>query len=376
MSGQVKISSLRAALPFWISLALLPLVWTSAVLGGWSFLIILIVTWNLFILWDLVQGIEQRNNDLNTPDADLFWYRAITIIWAPLQCATIFGILFIASKSEHTTWEKIAIMLSVGFMSGTVGINYAHELLHQKNKFERYSADCLLAMVLYSHFRSEHLLVHHKYVATPRDPVTARYGETFYRFFPRVLLQCYASAFKAEREMLARRGKKWYDLKNPFYLYAALQIAFLGLSYAIAGGFGIFLFVLQAFVAVFHLELVNYVEHYGLTREHLGDGKYEHVKPHHSWNAAHKVSNWLLINLQRHSDHHYKPNRRFPLLQNYGDQDAPQLPYGYPVMTVMALAPRFWKSRMNPRVRIWRKMYYPNITDWAPYNTASTPNPR
>jgi alkane 1-monooxygenase len=155
-----------------------------------------------------------------------------------------------------------------------------------------------------------------------------------------------------------------------------LQITFLGLSYAIAGGFGIFLFALQAFVAVFHLELVNYVEHYGLTREHLGDGKYEHVKPHHSWNAAHKVSNWLLINLQRHSDHHYKPNRRFPLLQNYGDQDAPQLPYGYPVMTVMALAPRFWKSRMNPRVRTWRKMYYPNITDWAPYNTASTPNPR
>jgi len=89
-----------------------------------------------------------------------------------------------------------------------------------------------------------------------------------------------------------------------------------------------------------------------------------------------KGVNWLLINLQRHSDHHYKPNRRFPLLQNYGEQDAPQLPYGYPVMTIIALFPRLWKSRMNPRVRKWRGMYYPEVTDWQPYNKATNPMPR
>ena len=118
------------------------------------------------------------------------------------------------------------------------------------------------------------------------------------------------------------------------------------------------------------------MEHYGLTRKHLGEGKYEHVRPHHSWNAAHKASNWLLINLQRHSDHHYRPDRRFPLLQNYTPSDAPQLPYGYPVMTVAAMIPPLWRRVMNPRVRRWRQMYYPEITDWSSYNKAKTPMPR
>ncbi|MAX74591.1 MAG: alkane 1-monooxygenase, partial [Nioella sp.] len=119
-----------------------------------------------------------------------------------------------------------------------------------------------------------------------------------------------------------------------------------------------------------------YVEHYGLTRKHLENGRYEHVQPHHSWNASHRVTNWLLINLQRHSDHHYKPSRRFPLLQTYTDAEAPQLPFGYPVMTLMALVPPLWRRRMNPRVRAWRARYYPEITDWSAYNKARNPMPR
>ena len=130
------------------------------------------------------------------------------------------------------------------------------------------------------------------------------------------------------------------------------------------------IFVAQALAAIFQLELVNYVEHYGLTRKHLGDGKYEHVKPRHSWNASHKASNWLLINLQRHSDHHYKPDRRFPLLQSYDEDEAPQLPYGYPVMTALALAPRKWRAVMNPRVDAWRARYYPEVSDWRAYDKA------
>ncbi|MEP5088134.1 MAG: fatty acid desaturase, partial [Paracoccaceae bacterium] len=125
------------------------------------------------------------------------------------------------------------------------------------------------------------------------------------------------------------------------------------------------LFLVQAGVAIWQLELVNYIEHYGLTRKCLSVGKYEHVKPHHSWNAPYKASNWLLINLQRHSDHHYKPDRRFPLLQNYTKAEAPQLPYGYPMMTMAAMVPPVWRNMMNPRVRRWREMYYPEITDWS-----------
>jgi len=233
-----------------------------------------------------------------------------------------------------------------------------------------------LAMVLYSHFRSEHLQVHHRHVGTPRDPVTARYNEGFHRFFPRVLRGSFLSAFRAERDMLARKGRPWHDLKNPFFRYWALQAIMALLAVLLGGAVGLALFVWQAFVAVWQLELVNYIEHYGLTRKHLGGGKYEHVQPRHSWNAAHKASNWLLINLQRHSDHHYKPDRRFPLLQNYTEADAPQLPYGYPLMTMAAMVPPIWRRVMNPRVRRWRQMYYPEITDWQPYNRAQNPLPR
>ncbi|MEE4347963.1 MAG: alkane 1-monooxygenase, partial [Paracoccaceae bacterium] len=208
------------------------------------------------------------------------------------------------------------------------------------------------------------------------DPVTARYNEGFHRFFPRVLRQSLTSAFKAEREMLARRDLPWTDLSNPFFRYWALQGAMLLLAVVLGGWAGLALFLWQAWIAIWQLELVNYIEHYGLTRKHLGDGKYEHVKPQHSWNAAHKASNWLLINLQRHSDHHYKPDRRFPLLQTYTDAEAPQLPYGYPLMTMAAMVPPVWRSIMNPRVRRWREMYYPEITDWKPYNKALNPPPR
>ncbi len=231
-------------------------------------------------------------------------------------------------------------------------------------------------MVLYSHFRSEHLLVHHRHVGTPRDPVTARYNEGFHRFYPRVLISSLKSAFRAEREKLAKTDRDWSDPSNPFWRYWALQLAMLALAFLLAGLPGLLLFIFQAGIAIWQLELVNYVEHYGLTRKHLGDGKYEHVMPHHSWNAAHKASNWLLINLQRHSDHHYKPNRRFPLLQNYTDAQAPQLPYGYPIMTMAAMVPPLWRRIMNPRVKKWRAMYYPEITDWKPYNKAQNPMPR
>jgi len=231
-------------------------------------------------------------------------------------------------------------------------------------------------MVMYSHFRSEHLLVHHTYVGTPRDPVSARYGEGFYSYFVRVVPQCYRSAFQAETAKLARKSLPMLHYKNPFLLYWAMQFGLLIAAYLIAGWSGIGLFLLQSIVAIYHLEVVNYVEHYGLTRKHLGNGKYEPVRPRYSWNAAHRVSNWVFINLQRHSDHHYKPARRFPLLQNYADTQAPQLPYGYPIMTVLALFPRAWRARMNPRVRKWRAMYYPEITDWTNYNNATTPMPR
>ena len=368
---------LSAALPFWLSLGLVPLAAFVATQGGWTIILLPLSAWWLFSGLDYVVGLDKSNPDPETPQHALVWHRLVTLIWAPVQLATIFGVLYYVIATGHLDrFEQWALFAGLGILSGTIGITYAHELMHQKPKAERWLADILLASVFYSHFRSEHLLVHHRYVATPRDPVTARYGEGFYRFFIRVLHQCFTSALRAEKAMLARKNLPAHHISNPFWRYLALQLGFIGLAALIGGGWGVFLFATQAFWAIFQLELVNYVEHYGLTRKHLGDGKYEHVKPRHSWNASQRASNWLLINLQRHSDHHYKPDRRFPLLQTYTEDEAPQLPYGYPVMTMVALVPPVWRRMMNPRIKHWRKTFYPEIANWQSYKKAANPLPR
>ncbi|SPJ23473.1 alkane 1-monooxygenase [Palleronia abyssalis] len=364
------------ALPFWLSLLLVPVVILAAALGGWWVLLVPAATWWLFSIIDSFAGLNEANADPTTPDTQLFWYRLITLIWLPIQVALTYGLIWYVQQSDLGTAEAIGLFFGVGVLSGTIGINYAHELMHQRNRAERWLADLLLAMVFYSHFRSEHLLVHHRYVGTGRDPVTARYNEGFHRFYPRVLQQSLVSAFRAEGAMQQRRGRPWWHRTNPFWKYWALQAGFLLAAFLIGGWAGVGLLLFQAGVAIWQLELVNYVEHYGLTRKYLGDGRYEHVRPRHSWNASHKASNWLLINLQRHSDHHYKPDRRFPLLQTYSSTEAPQLPAGYPVMTVAAMIPPLWKRIMNPRVKAWRRQFYPEIKDWHPYNKALNPAPR
>lgn len=376
MIPAVDIAKPAHALPFWMSLALVPMAVLAALWGGWAILMLPALTWWLFTLLDRLTGKEEDNPDPTTPEAALGWYRLITVIWFPVQFALLVWMLWYVPGAAHLgPWEKVGVFFGMGVVAGTIGINYAHELMHQKSKVERWLADLLLASVLYSHFRSEHLRVHHIWVGTPRDPVTARYNEGFHRFFPRVLVQCRRSAWAAEVAMLARKDLPWWNKANPYWRYWALQGGVVALALALGGWAGLGLFAVQAFVAVWQLELVNYIEHYGLTRRHLGEGRYEHVLPRHSWNSSYKASNWLLINLQRHSDHHYKPDRRFPLLQTYGDDEAPQLPLGYPVMTIAAMIPPLWKRIMNPRVKAWRKRFYPDVTDWKPYNKGLTPLP-
>ncbi|MDB6176680.1 alkane 1-monooxygenase [Paracoccus sp. Z330] len=370
-------NALPPAAPFWMSVIMIPLVMLAAWKGGFWWVLLPGYAWYLTTALDGVLGQNETNP---TPEAELsqlFWHRAVTLIWFPLQFTTIFGTIFYTTQSGHLSGlEKLGLFFGIGVLSGTIGIVYAHELLHQKSRLERWCGDLLLASVLYSHFRTEHLLVHHSWVATPRDAVSARYNEGFYRFFWRVLRESPVSAWRAETRMLARAKRRPWDRRNPFWRYALLQIAMLTLAFWLGGVGGLFLFIFQAFIAVWQLELTNYVEHYGLTRRHLGNGRYEHILPRHSWNASHTASNWLLINLQRHSDHHYKPDRRFPLLQTYDADEAPQLPFGYPAMTFVAMVPPWWRRRMNPRVRAWRRKFYPDISDWGDYNRGSLPPPR
>ena len=270
--------NLQNAIPFWMSLLLVPVAILGATVGGWTVILLPIVTWYFFSILDAILGLNLDNADPETGEDDLTWYKAITLVWPPVQFALLFGLIWYVTgpgNAHLSALETIVLFFGVGVITGTVGINYSHELMHQKDRGERFLGDVLLSMVLYSHFRSEHLQVHHRHVGTPRDPVTARYNEGFYRFFPRVLLGSLKSSFKAEKAMLARKGLPWSDLSNPFFRYWALQGFMLLLAILIGGWAGLFLFLWQAFVAVWQLELVNYVEHYGLTRKHLGEGRYD-----------------------------------------------------------------------------------------------------
>ncbi|WP_368186775.1 alkane 1-monooxygenase [Aestuariibius sp. HNIBRBA575] len=365
------------AWPYWVTILFVPLVILAVVYGGWTILLIPAFGWVLMPLLDTILGQDLRNPDPDTPVECLFWFRLLTCIWFPIQFLLVFGTLYYLSHvGQHSVLETFGIMFGIGVTTGTVGIVYAHELFHKPNRIERNLGDLLLALVLYGHFRTEHLLVHHPYVGTPRDTVTACYNEGFHRAFARTLTKGFGSAWRAEKAMQARRGRSPFHPSNPIWKYLGLQTGFLCLAFAVGGWIGVGLFAFQAFVAIWQLELTNYVEHYGLTRKYLGDGKYEPVKPHHSWDSAHRVSGLLLINLQRHADHHVHPLRRFPLLQIYDETQVPMLPTGYPPMTAIAMVPPVWRRLFNPRVRAWRKQFYPEITDWTPYKTMSHPTPK
>ncbi|MFQ5623004.1 MAG: alkane 1-monooxygenase [Paracoccaceae bacterium] len=354
------------AVAFWISLVFVPLIAVAAWLGGAWLLLIPLYSWFVMSLLDKVFGLDRRNADPGIPDRDLPWHRAVTLIWLPVQIALIYGCIAVATVPDHlTTGEALALMVCLGIVTGGVGIVYAHELIHQRSRLERRLGEWLLISVLYGHFRTEHLFVHHVHVGTPRDAVTARYNEGFYRFFARVLPGCLVSAWRIEAERLARLGLPVWSRRNPFWRYIPGALACLAAAWALGGWYGVGLYAVQAFTAVLHLELVNYVEHYGLVRLRTGEGKYEPVGLHHSWNAAHRFTNFLFINLQRHSDHHYKPDRRFPLLQHHAAAEAPQQPFGYPIMTTLALNPPLWRRVMNKRVRAWRQRFYPQVSDWS-----------
>lgn len=365
------------AFAFAISFAMPVLIGLGAVYGGWWLVGAPLYGWLVTSLADRLIGVNESNADPSTPDARLFWHRAVTWAWVPLQLAAVLGAVYAVSLPDHLVWwEAMILMMGLGVATGGIGITYAHELIHQKSRWERALGEILLASVCYSPFTTEHIYNHHRYVGTPRDPVTARYAEGFWRFFPRAVAGTFASAWRIDHERLRARGISPWSWRNPWWRYALSSGVFLAYAIVLGGWYALLLYLQQCYTAIQQLEAVNYVEHYGLTRKHLGGGKYEHTKPHHSWNGAQHMTNLYLINLQRHSDHHYKPDRRYPLLQTYDEDVAPQLPYGYPVMVFAALFPPAWFRMMNKRVKAWRLLHYPEITDWKPYKFGLTEMPK
>ncbi len=349
------------AAPFTISFLLLPLAALGAFWGGVWMIAAPLYAFIAIPLLDNLLKLGEARLDSDIGEARLFWHRLVTWFWVPIQFVMIFGLIWIAAHTDRlAVWEVIVMAVVVGIASGGIGITYAHELMHQQNRFERTLAQMLMCSTLYGHFCIEHVYGYHINVATPEDPATAREGETIYRFIPRVVTTSLTSAWHIQTEQLRKRNLPLWSHRNAFWRYAGWSAAFLVTAALIGGWTGIGILVLQAIVAVMLLELVDYIEHYGLMRRKRANGRYEPTQPHHSWNSGHQASNWLLINLQRHSDHHYKPRKRFPTLQSYPESEAPQLPHGYPWMVVLALFPPLYFRVMTPRLRAWQARFYPD----------------
>jgi alkane 1-monooxygenase len=275
------------------------------------------------------------------------YYRWLVYAYIPVQYAMFIWGAWAFVSLDLRWWELLGLAISIGGIGG-VGINTAHELGHKKESLERWLAKITLAQVAYGHFFIEHNKGHHKNVATPEDPASSRLGENFYAFLPRTVIGSVKSAWRIEKERLARAGKSPWTWKNENLQAWGMTVVLWGVLLAVFGPALLPFLVIQAVYGFSLLEVVNYVEHYGLLRQKEAGGRYERCQPRHSWNSNHIVTNLLLYQLQRHSDHHANPTRAYQALRHF--DESPQLPTGYAGMVLLAYFPPLWRRVMDPRV--------------------------
>jgi alkane 1-monooxygenase len=299
-------------------------------------------------LLDAVVGQDSEN----PPDSVIKWleqdryYRWCTYAFIPLQYAGLVAGCALWASGDLSLLDSIGLASTLAIVGG-VAINTAHELGHKRESIEKWLSKVALAQTAYGHFFIEHNRGHHVHVATPEDPASSRLGESFYRFLPRTVAGSVRSAWALERERLQRVGKPTFTVHNDVLnAWAMTAVVFGGLTAVF--GIGVLPFLLLQALGFALLEVVNYLEHYGLLRQKREDGRYERCLPEHSWNSNNVASNVLLYHLQRHSDHHAHPLRRYQALRHF--EEAPELPSGYATMILLALIPPIWRRVMEPRV--------------------------
>lgn len=284
------------------------------------------------------------------------YYRYCTYAYIPFQLISLVFACYLWTAS-NLSWlgidgglgvvSKIGLALSIGAVGG-VGINTAHELGHKKDELERWLSKITLAQTAYGHFYIEHNRGHHVRVATPEDPASARFGENFWTFLPRSVWGSLRSSWELEKTRLGRMGKSPWTIRNDILNAWLMTLVLWGALTAIFGPAVLPYLLLQAVYGFSLLETVNYLEHYGLLRQRTASGRYERCTPEHSWNSDHIVTNIFLYHLQRHSDHHANPTRRYQILRSM--DGAPNLPSGYASMIGLAYFPPLWRRVMDHRV--------------------------
>ena len=275
------------------------------------------------------------------------WYRWIVLAYLPAQYVVLGWALWYAATHDIGAVGLVGLGATLGIVTG-VGINAAHELGHKREDLEHWASKIALAPTLYGHFFVEHNWGHHRRVATREDPASSRMGESYYRYWPRTVVGSLRSAWGIERRRLQRKGDRVLSPGNRVLHAWAFSVAVWGVAIALGGPRVLVVLAVQAVVGFSLLEAVNYVEHYGLLRAKDAQGRYVRVTPQHSWNNNHIVTNLLLYQLQRHSDHHENPARRFVALRHV--DEAPQLPAGYAAMILLAMFPPLWRRVMDPRL--------------------------
>ena len=346
----------------WIIGAIVPLIpvsmWGLHVLTG-STVVWYFGPFFLFVIVPLADLVAGRDGE-NPPDEvleqleDDRYYRWVTYLFIPAQLGgLIWGSYLLGGGTLPGIDEplsvaaRIGLALGLGMVAG-IGINTAHELGHKKEEYERWFARAALAQTFYGHFFIEHNRGHHVRVATPEDPASGRLGETVWEFMPRTVVGSLKSAWGLEKKRFARLKTSHWSLKNDVLNAWAFSVVLWG-GLMIVFGWQIFPYlVLQAVAGIWLLESVNYLEHYGMKRQKLDSGRYERVNPSHSWNSNNIGTNVLLYHLQRHSDHHANPTRRYQALRDF--KEAPVLPTGYAGMIVLSWVPQVWRRIMDDKV--------------------------
>ena len=341
---QVPLGPIAFAIAYLIPLLLLP----AYLIGGWGWFIVPVVVFGAIPVCDALLGTWLYNPTPEESAALLArrGFQLMTWCYVPVQIFLVFWGASLAG--QLSVIEQIGLCFSVGLCTGAIGINLAHELMHKPGKFERGLSQILLLMVSYMHFYIEHLRGHHRQVATPGDPASARLGENFYRFYLRAVPGAWFDAWALERTRLSKKSLPFWSRHNQmiwFTLLPLLLATALGLAW---GPAAVIFFVVQSIVAFSLLEIVNYVEHYGLSRSEIRPGVYEAVNLTHSWNSNHLLTNCLLFMLQRHSDHHAHQSKRYQVLQQV--DTSPQLPAGYATMILIALVPPVWHRIMDKKI--------------------------
>lgn len=342
----------RPLWPLGAVIMLLPLVGVAAWFwtGGWLWLwLAMPVLYALIPALDRVFGEDRQN----PPDAvigalaEARYYRWALYAAIPVYFITWTFMAWFVVHAELPWYGWLGATLSAGVICG-LAINVAHELGHQNSGAEQFLARLTLAPGAYGHFFVEHNRGHHVRVATPEDPASSRLGESFYAFFPRCVVGSFRSAWALERARLANHGQSVWHWRN-HNLQAWAMTAVIWGAMMLWLGWTVLPFLLVA--AVYGgslLEVVNYLEHYGLKRQKKVDGRYERCQPEHSWNSNHRVTNVLLYHLQRHSDHHANPTRSYQTLRNF--EGVPSLPSGYAAMILLAYLPPLWFKLMDRKV--------------------------